>query len=206
MKTFLTSLRIRPIFSRNSLINLYFRFKKGLSLGKGVKFYGFPIIDIRKGGRIIIGQNVTLNSRNRGYHGLLCSPVKLFSDRYNSLIEIGDNTRVHGSCIHAMRKISIGKNCLIAANCNIIDSDGHEVDVEDVTTRINTEGKKKEVVIADNVWIGLNCIILPGSKIGNGSVIGAGSVVRGEIPPYSVAVGNPAIVVRKINYKTKSVG
>lgn len=99
---------------------------------------------------------------------------------------------------------SIGKNCLIAANCNIIDSDGHEVDVEDVTTRINTEGKKKEVVIADNVWIGLNCIILPGSKIGNGSVIGAGSVVRGEIPPYSVAVGNPAIVVRKI--KLGSVG
>lgn len=109
MKTFLTSLRIRPIFSRSRLINLYFRFKKGLSLGKGVKFYGFPIIDIRKGGRIIIGQNVTLNSRNRGYHGLLCSPVKLYSDRYNSLIEIGDNTRVHGSCIHAMRKILLVK-------------------------------------------------------------------------------------------------
>jgi maltose O-acetyltransferase len=50
-------------------------------------------------------------------------------------------------------------------------------------------------VIEDNVWIGANCILLTGTFIGMGSVIGAGSVVRSAIPPFSIAAGNPARVV-----------
>lgn len=55
---------------------------------------------------------------------------------------------------------------------------------------------KGPIVVEDDVWIGLNSIILSGSYIGKGSVIGAGSVVSGKIPPYSIAVGNPCKVVR----------
>jgi acetyltransferase-like isoleucine patch superfamily enzyme len=54
------------------------------------------------------------------------------------------------------------------------------------------------VVIEEGVWIGAHAIILKGARIGKGSIIGAGAVVSGEIPPMSIAAGNPAKVVKKI--------
>jgi acetyltransferase-like isoleucine patch superfamily enzyme len=59
----------------------------------------------------------------------------------------------------------------------------------------------KEVVIEDDVWLGYNVIVLPGVTIGKGSVIGAGSVVSKDIPPYSIAIGNPARVIKKREIK-----
>jgi acetyltransferase-like isoleucine patch superfamily enzyme len=128
------------------------------------------------------------------------SPVKLFADR-NGIIIIGDNTRVHGSCIHAYKSIKIGNNCLIAANCQIFDGAGHDLSFENVRNRINTKGSAKEIVIEDNVWIGANSIILPGVKIGNGSIISAGSTVKGNIPPMVLAGGNPIEIIK--DYKNK---
>jgi acetyltransferase-like isoleucine patch superfamily enzyme len=125
------------------------------------------------------------------------SPVKLMADRKDAVIEIGDNTRISGSCIHAYKKITIGRNCLIAANCQIIDGNGHDLSFTQVNNRINTLGEAKEIMIEDNVWIGANCIILPGSKIGQGSVISAGSVVSGNIPPMCLAGGNPVKILKQ---------
>ncbi|RDU58323.1 DapH/DapD/GlmU-related protein [Helicobacter sp. MIT 99-5507] len=65
------------------------------------------------------------------------------------------------------------------------------------TDKIEKNTTKGETIIGDDCWIGLNAIILSGSKIGKGCVIGAGSVVRGEFEPYSVIIGNPAIQVKK---------
>lgn len=59
----------------------------------------------------------------------------------------------------------------------------------------------KPITIGDNCWLGGNVIVLPGVNIGSGSVIGAGSVVTHDIPPSSLAYGNPAKVVRKITEK-----
>ena len=146
---------------------------------------------------ILIGDNVLLNSRNRGYFAALYGRVKLFADGEKAAIIIGSNTRIHGACIHAYNKIEIGKNCLIAGNTTIVDSDGHDLFPSDISERLKTIKEGRPVVIEDNVWIGLNCIILKGVTIGHGSIIGAGSVVRKTIPPYSIVMGNPAIVVKK---------
>jgi acetyltransferase-like isoleucine patch superfamily enzyme len=62
-----------------------------------------------------------------------------------------------------------------------------------------TKKEGRPVVIEDNVWIGMNCIILKGTRIGKGTIIGAGSVVRESIPPYSIAIGNPARVVKSFH-------
>jgi acetyltransferase-like isoleucine patch superfamily enzyme len=59
----------------------------------------------------------------------------------------------------------------------------------------------KPIIIEKNVWIALNCVILPGTNIGKGSIVGANSVVHGNIPAYSIVVGNPAVVVGKIRIK-----
>jgi len=119
------------------------------------------------------------------------------ADRDGAIIKIGDNTRIHGSCIHARRNIQIGKNCLIAANSQIFDCSGHDLAFDNVEERINTTGPAKEIVINDNVWIGINTIILPGITIGRGSIIAAGSVVVKDIPPMCLAGGNPARVIKR---------
>ena len=56
-------------------------------------------------------------------------------------------------------------------------------------------GKEYSIVIEDDVWIGAKVIVVSGTKIGRGSVVAAGSVVSGEIPPYSIVVGNPGRVM-----------
>jgi len=62
----------------------------------------------------------------------------------------------------------------------------------------------KQIVIKDSVWIGANCVVTAGVTIGKHAIIGAGSVVTKNIPDYSVAVGNPARVIKKYNFTTNS--
>lgn len=171
---------------------------KGLTLSPGLNLAGMPIVDIRNGGKVVISNNVTLTSENKGYHLNMHSPVKIYADRPGALIKIGDNTRIHGACIHAHKKILIGKNCLIAGNTQIMDSSGHELSFDYPENRINTSGSAKPVIIEDNVWIGANCIILPDVIIGQGSVVAAGSIVTKEIPSMVIAGGNPAKVIKYI--------
>lgn len=175
-----------------SLFNVH-RIQTGISC----KAYGIPIIDIRKGCKLIMGNNVVLNSLAEPYHAGMYGAVKIMADREGATISIGDDTRIHGSCIHAYKSISIGKNCLIAANCQIMDGSGHDASFNDVDKRIRTIGHAKVVVIEDSVWLGLNTIVLPGVRIGRGSIISAGSVVCDDIPPMCIARGNPAMIIKR---------
>jgi acetyltransferase-like isoleucine patch superfamily enzyme len=178
------------------ILRAYWATKRGLHLGQGVKFNGLPIIDIRNGASIHIGDGVLINSLNRGYHANMFGPVKLFADRPGARITIGDGSRLHGACLHAGESITIGKRCLIAANCQIIDGNGHDLSFPHVHLRGDTTGGSRPIDIQDDVWIGLGVTILPGVTIGRGSVIGAGSVVTRDVPPMVVAAGNPATVSR----------
>lgn len=170
---------------------------EGLHLGKNVVFKLMPQILKHNDAKISIGNGSTINSSNFGYHINMFSKCKLFADRPNAVIEIGENTRVHGTCIHAFNKIQIGNNCLIAANTNIIDGNGHELCMENPENRINTKDLGSPIIIADNVWIAANCIILGGTKIGEGAIITAGSIVKGNVPAKSIFGGNPAILIKQ---------
>jgi acetyltransferase-like isoleucine patch superfamily enzyme len=171
-------------------------YKKRLILEGEISLKKMPIIEIHKQSKIILGNNVRLNSRNATYHINMHAPVKLMADRPGAIIKIGENTRIHGTCIHAYKKISIGKNCLIAANTQIFDGSGHDLSFDDVDNRIHTTGGYKEVTIEDSVWLGANVIVMPGVKIGRGSVIAAGSVVVQDIPAMCIAGGNPAKIIK----------
>jgi len=111
-------------------------------------------------------------------------------------IEIGDNVSLNEFCyLHGIGGLKIGNNVRIAPYVCIYT---HNHKFDDRSKLIVEQGlEKKPVVIEDDCWIGSNVIILAGVKIGKGSVIGAGSVVTKDIPPYSVAVGVPAKVIRK---------
>lgn len=170
-----------------------------LELADGVLIKGRPIIEIAPGAAIRIGADVTINSVNVGYHTNMHSPVKLVADKPGALIQIGARSRIHGTCIHAYRSISIGQNCLIAANCQIIDSNGHELSASDVDNRPNTQDEGAPVLIEDSVWIGANSFILPGVRIGRGSIVAACSVVSQDIPSMVVVAGNPARIVKQLS-------
>jgi acetyltransferase-like isoleucine patch superfamily enzyme len=176
----------------------FFGLKRNVTVGANCKLRGIPLIHGWYGGRVTIEENVVLNSSNRGYHLNMFAPVKLFADKEGAEIVIGKNSRINGTCIHAMSRIQIGQNCLIAANTQIIDSNGHEIALDKTGTRTNTKDVARPIFIGDNVWIGANCIVLPGVSIGDGSVIAANSVVAKNIPPNVLVGGNPAKVIKTI--------
>lgn len=197
----LRGLVAEPLETCNSLLDKWvypwlLQRTSGVRLEGTIHLNGRPLVQTTPGAEIRIGTNVTLGSRNRGYHVNMHSPVKLFADKPAALIEIGRNTRIHGACLHAYKHISIGRNCLIAANTQIMDCTGHDASFPDVANRINTTGIPRRVTIEDSVWIGANSIVLPGAHIGWGSIVAAGSVVfRGRIPPCCTVAGNPAVVI-----------
>jgi acetyltransferase-like isoleucine patch superfamily enzyme len=93
--------------------------------------------------------------------------------------------------IQAFHGIHFGSNVEIAPGCRLISSNH---DLEDFSKAMPSKGP---IVIGDNVWIGANCVILPGVKIGSNVIIGAGSIVTKDVPNNSIAVGNPCKVIKK---------
>lgn len=173
----------------------------GIKCEKNVIFKRNPHVLKHSKAQILIGDNTIINSSNFDYHINMHSKCKLYADRENAVIEIGENCRIHGACIHAFKRIKIGNNCLIAANTQIIDGNGHQLCMSNPIDRLNLKDEGREIIIEDNVWIAANCIILGGTHIKEGSVITAGSVVKGVIEKSSIYGGNPAILIKKYNDK-----
>lgn len=183
----------------NKLITSFIRWQRVVELGENTTFIGLPLIMKNKMARIVIGDNTIINSSNDGYHINMFAKSKIYADRPYAIIEIGKNCRIHGTCIHAYNKISIGNNCLIAANTQIIDGNGHQLSMDDPSNRINTTDNGNPIIIEDNVRIASNVIILGGSLIGEGSIISAGSVIKGIVPSRSIYGGNPAKLLKQYN-------
>jgi|TARA_R110001583_G_scaffold50041_2_gene156244 acetyltransferase-like isoleucine patch superfamily enzyme len=116
-----------------------------------------------------------------------------------SEIRIGNYCLISpGVRISAAKSIRIGDNCMFAANVYISDSDWHGI-----YNRIRPFRSEKPVVLEDNVWLGERVIVNKGVRIGENSVIGAGSIVTKDIPANVIAAGNPARVIKAINPKRR---
>lgn len=148
------------------------------------------------GTRIYIDENVYLRSNPDGYHTGMPFPTTLIADVPGASISVGKNCRLNGVYVHSQQSIQIGANCVIAAGVNIVDSNGHQVNS---SNRTIGRDKPQPIVIGNNVWIGLNAIILKGSVIGDNSVVTAGSVVKGIFPNNSLIRGNLATNVAELS-------
>lgn len=161
-----------------------------------IVYYKSSIINLsRLGGGIIIGYDCKIGCSPKRYHAGMPFYTRLLSDGTNSTIVIGNNCRINGASIHSGSSIEIGNNCVIASGVSIMDSNGHEVYSKNRT--IGSD-KPQPISIGNNVWIGLNAVILKGTTIGDNCVIAVGSVVKGAFPENSLIAGNPAVVVKRI--------
>jgi len=165
-------------------------------------------VEIRAGlkeNRVFVGTNSVLHCH-------------IILEREIGEVRIGSNTYIGASQLICGRQIIIGSNVLIAWGCTIVDHDSHSVlwierqnDVrlwrEGLLGGIGAAASIKDweivpmspVYIADNSWIGFNSIILKGVTIGQGAVVGAGSVVTKNVPEWTVVAGNPARIIREIS-------
>ena len=181
---------------RNIKLFIIRYFKQNVLIGKGcIIDLGSRINAFR--GKIELHDNVTLRSSARGYHAGMPFPTTLLVDVEHASIVIGKNSRINGTYIHAQAGINIGKNCVFAAGVNIIDSNGHEVRS---LNRTMGRDKPAQISIGDNVWIGINAIILKDTSIGKNSIVAAGSVVKGQYPSNAIIAGNPAVVTSYIEF------
>lgn len=112
-------------------------------------------------------------------------------------LRIGDNSGVGVNALIASR-VTIGNDVMMGPDCMLFTSN-HGMGSTEIPMWRQRSSEPKPIVIGNDVWIGARVIILPGVHIGDGAVIGAGSVVTKDVPPYGVAVGNPARVVRMRN-------
>jgi acetyltransferase-like isoleucine patch superfamily enzyme len=160
---------------------------------------GLPSINKCDGSSIKIGKNCTLRSKSRNNAIGINHRIILRTQKAGALISIGDNTGISGGAICAKDKVSIGSNCLIGSNVVIADNDFHAIKPENrVKNRKDEDIPARPVLIEDNVWIGADSYILKGTRIGENSVIGAGSIVSGTVPANEVWAGNPAQFIKKI--------
>jgi acetyltransferase-like isoleucine patch superfamily enzyme len=160
------------------------------SVGEGFQMEHLPYMT--GSGRIVIGSRVRFGGK----------PSFGFSNRVHAApeVRIGDHTFIgHLVSFNAADSIRIGNHCLLAEGVRLSDFDGHPVDW---ARRRAGEPTPPEAIhpieIGDDVWVGVNCIILKGVTIGSRSVIAAGSVVSRDVPPDVVVAGIPARVVKHL--------
>lgn len=132
-----------------------------------------------------------------------------FSLGENGRVTVGDFTLLNGALVMCEDKIDIGSHCLISWNVGIADSDFHPLEPAQRIMDAHALApyfekrpprpklKTASVKISDNVWIGMNAVILKGVTVGENSVVAAGAVVTKSVEANVVVAGNPAQVVRR---------
>jgi acetyltransferase-like isoleucine patch superfamily enzyme len=166
----------------------------GIAWGQGWRVWGMPIIQRYRGSIISIGDGAYLRSWKSTNPLVPHHPVVLATRNTNAKIILGNNIGLTGTTIVAAEYIEIGNSVQIGSNTTIVDTDFHPLDAVKRQTDF-LAGKHAPVMIKDNVFIGMNCLILKGVHIGQSAVVGAGSVVSRDIPENSVVAGNPARII-----------
>lgn len=175
--------RVRLVFALN-----------GISWGQGWRFYGVPIIQKHRQSRMTFGTKLQLRSSARSNPLGANRPVILCTWRTGAVLEVGERFAMTGGTVCVSGRIVIGNRVTIGANTTILDTDFHPLDPE-LRQSNPYQTSSEPVVIGDDVFVGLQCLILKGVTLGQGCVIGAGSVVTQDVPAGAIAAGNPARVV-----------
>jgi acetyltransferase-like isoleucine patch superfamily enzyme len=176
----------RRVFIAEPLFRAYVT-QRGKGLHTGIYVHWIDGV-----GDIIVGDNVIFDGQSS------IRFASRFVDRPRLLV--GDGSAIAHDCqITVGKEVRIGKHCRIASEVVITDSNGHP---SEPSLRLAgappADEDVRPVTIGDNVWIGRRAMIMPGVTIGEGSIVASGAIVMSDIPPYTVAAGNPARKVSSV--------
>lgn len=169
---------------------------RGASVSKGVCIYGRAVLRLETPRSLVLSDHVTLNAATNRNSLEARGSVIIQTLLPTARITIGSHTGVTSATISAAIGISIGERVLIGAGALITDSDHHVVrPAKGVPRRfagLPMPHSRDQIHISDDVFIGCRAIVLKGVHIGEGAVIGAGSVVTSDVEPLTIVAGNPA--------------
>ncbi|MGH7866710.1 MAG: acyltransferase [Candidatus Dormibacteraceae bacterium] len=166
----------------------------GVPVGPNCEFFGRVSFERRMGSTIRIGRACTFRSGKDSNRIGINRPCMISTLTVHARIIIGDRVAMSGTVIGAAESITIGDDVLCGANVTITDTDWHGLPAD----RRLLPGRSASVVIGNNVWLGLNVIVLKGVTIGSNTVVGAGSLVSKSLPENVVAGGIPAKPIKRL--------
>jgi maltose O-acetyltransferase len=169
---FLRRLRADPVQTARSVVALARARALFRNCELGERVYAYGHVKVVNDGAFRLGDRVTFRG-GMFPSELVCRP--------GASLAIGDQTAFnYGGSIEAHASITLGRRCMIASLVRICD---------------RSEGPPRPIVIGDDVWLAHGATLSPGVTIGDGSVVSAGSVVTRDVPPSSLAIGNPARIM-----------
>lgn len=181
LKTLVFALAARLRGGSRVSVSTYIKGHSNITLGRRCKIHGGASIDASREGRIVLGDQVTLNryaylQGGRGH------------------IRLGDRVEINNfSIVNGTGGVDIGDDVLVGPGVRII-SYRHQFAIGQTIRSQPIVGLP--IRIGRDVWIGANAVVLAGVTVGDGAVIGAGAVVRGDVPPGAVVGGVPARVIK----------
>ena len=186
-----------------SFINILSMKCKKVVYGKNIEFRGIVVFSSNKltqnkikYPRVIIGDNVTINSSSK--FNLIGGDIRTIIHTIDDgTVIIGNNVGISNSCIVSMNKVIIEDDVMIGGSVKIYDCDFHPINYHDRVNNRFEMIKKAPVTIKKGAFIGAGTYILKGVTIGERAIVGAGSVVTKDIADDEVWAGNPAVFVRK---------
>jgi len=182
----------------SSIINRLRFSMYGISYGHNLKIHGKLYLKLFPDVKVTIGDNFYCSSGR--YVNALCSNKRgIFYLVHDAELIIGNNVGMSSPVIWCNKRIVIGDNVKIGANTIILDMDCHAHSFMDRRNDITDWAEPQEIKIGNDVLIGMNTTILKGVTIGDRAIVGASSVVTKDIPADSVAVGNPARIIKTID-------
>lgn len=178
------------------MYNLIILKKHNINYGNDLLINGK--IYVRNKGVCKLGDSVTINSGKK-INSIGYNEKMYFTILKNAKLIIGNNVGMSNVNVFSQTKITIGNNVIIGGGTNIWDTNFHSINFSERIVDKDSNIKSLPIIIEDNVFIGANCTILKGVKIGRGSVIGASSVVGKSIPSNEIWAGNPIKFIKKCN-------
>lgn len=170
----------------------------GVQCGRHCVVHGKLYVHLFPSAKVKIGNSLYFSS-GWGVNALCANRRGMIYATHDACITIGNNVGMSSTVLWAHKKITIGNHVKIGGNCIIIDTDAHNMDFKLRRSPSTDWGVSAPVVIEDDAFIGMNCLILKGVTIGARSIIAAGSVVTKSIPADCIAGGNPAKVIKRIS-------
>ncbi len=169
----------------------------GAAVGRRLRVRGPIRLHCHRTGAIRIGDDCRIQSGFAG-NAVGGSTRMAFWVGPGATLEVGSGVGLSNSTIVCLESVTIGDEALLGGGSAVYDTDFHSLDPDERSRPGNPGARTAPVRIGRRAFVGGHSVLLKGTTIGEGAVVGAGSVVRGEVPPGQVWAGNPARFVRAL--------